>query len=81
MTPRTVRKAERAVHLFWGLVIALYVYGLLPSWGEPVLRWVVVPGIVGSGFAMWFAAPLRRAARRIVGSGAPPGRSRQAASL
>ena len=44
MTPRTVRKAERAVHLFWGLVIALYVYGLLPSWGEPVLRWVVVPG-------------------------------------
>ena len=63
MTPRTVRKAERAVHLFWGLVIALYVYGLLPSWGEPVLRWVVVPGIVGSGFAMWFAAPLRRAAR------------------
>jgi hypothetical protein len=60
MTPRTVRRAERIVHLFWGLVIALYVYGLLPSWGEPVLRWFVVPGIVGSGFAMWFAAPLRR---------------------
>ena len=80
MTPRTVRKAERAVHLFWGLVIALYVYGLLPSWGEPVLRWVVVPGIAGSGFAMWFAAPLRRFARRVVGESAPPGRSRQAAS-
>jgi hypothetical protein len=76
MTPRTVRRAERVVHLFWGGVIALYVYGLLPSWGEPVLRWVVVPGIVGSGFAMWFAAPLRRFARRSV-TGARPGRSRQ----
>ena len=67
MTPRTVRKAERAVHLLWGVVIALYVYGLLPSWGEPALRWVVVPGIVGSGFAMWFAAPLRRALRFVRG--------------
>jgi hypothetical protein len=65
MTPRTVRRAERIVHLFWGLVIALYVYGLLPSWGEPVLRWIVVPGIVGSGFAMWFAAPLRRLIKRL----------------
>lgn len=81
MTPRTVRRAERAVHLFWGLVIALHVYGLLPSWGEPVMRWVVVPGIAGSGFAMWFAAPLRRFAKRVVGSSAPAGRSRQAASL
>ena len=65
MTPRTVRRAERIVHLFWGLMIALYVYGLLPSWGEPVLRWIVVPGIVGSGFAMWFAAPLRRLVKRL----------------
>jgi hypothetical protein len=80
MTPRTVRKGERAVHLFWGVVIALYVYGALPEWGEPVVRWVVVPGIAGSGFAMWFAAPLRRFARTIVGAGAPPGRSRQTAS-
>jgi hypothetical protein len=71
MTPRTVRKAERAVHLFWGLVIASYVYGVLPAWGESIVRWVVVPGIAGSGFAMWFAAPLRRFARRIVGAGAP----------
>ncbi len=81
MTPRTVRRAERTVHLFWGLVIALYVYGVLPSWGEPVLRWVVVPGIVGSGFAMWFAAPLRRSVKKVVGAGAPPGRARQAAPL
>ena len=76
MTPRTVRKAERAVHLIWGLVIALYVYGVLPPWGEPVVRWVVVPGIAGSGLAMWFAAPLRRFAKRIVGAGAQTRRSR-----
>jgi hypothetical protein len=59
MTPRTVRRAERAAHLVWGLVIGLYVYGLLPSWGEPMLRWLVLPAIAASGFAMWFAAPLR----------------------
>jgi hypothetical protein len=52
-------------------VIALYVYGLLPSWGEPVLRLAIVPGIIGSGFAMWFAAPLRGSARRTIGAGAP----------
>ncbi|MGH2581003.1 MAG: hypothetical protein ACRDGP_09195 [Actinomycetota bacterium] len=38
MTPRTMRKAERAVHLVWALGVLLYVYGLLPSWGEPVVR-------------------------------------------
>jgi hypothetical protein len=81
MTPRTVRKAERAVHLFWGVVIALYVYGVLPEWGELAVRWVVVPGIAGSGFAMWFAAPLRRFARRVAGSGALSGRPRQTAVL
>jgi len=68
MTPRTVRRAERAVHLLWGVLIVLYVYGLLPAWGDPLVRWVVVPGIAGSGFAMWFAAPLRRVAKRIVGA-------------
>jgi hypothetical protein len=66
MTARTIRKAERAAHLFWGLVIVLYVYGWMPSWGEPLVRWVVVPGIAGSGFAMWFAAPLRRLARGVL---------------
>ena len=66
MTPRTVRRAERAVHLLWGLLLALYVYDLLPGWGEPVVRWLVVPGIVGSGFAMWFAAPLRRLLKRFI---------------
>ena len=68
MTPRTVRRAEQLVHLLWGLLLALYVYGLLPSWGEPVVRWLVVPGIVGSGFAMWFAAPLRRLFKRASGA-------------
>jgi hypothetical protein len=63
MTPRAVRKSERAVHLVWGVVLGLYVYGLLPSWGEPLVRWVVIPGAVASGFAMWFAAPLRRLMR------------------
>jgi hypothetical protein len=65
MTPRTMRKAERGVHLIWALVLVLYVYGFLPSWGEPAVRWVVIPGIATSGFAMWFAAPLRKAVRRI----------------
>jgi hypothetical protein len=64
MTPRAMRKAERVVHLFWGLVLVLYVYGLLPSWGEPAVRWVVIPGIAASGLAMWFAAPLRKLAKK-----------------
>jgi hypothetical protein len=72
MTPRAVRRGERAVHLLWGLLLALHVYGVLPPWGETVVRWLVVPGLVGSGFAMWFAAPLRRLAKRVVGSRAQP---------
>jgi hypothetical protein len=67
MTPRTMRKAERAVHLVWALLLALYVYGLLPSWGESAVRWAVVPGIAASGFAMWFAAPLRKLFRNVRG--------------
>jgi hypothetical protein len=66
MTPRMVRIAERWVHLGWALLIALYVYGLLPAWGDALVRWVIVPGLVGSGFAMWFAAPLRRLARVVI---------------
>lgn len=65
MRPTTMRRAERWVHLTWGFVIALYIYGLLPAWGEPAVRWLVVPGIAASGCAMWFAAPLRRLNRRI----------------
>jgi hypothetical protein len=64
MTPRTIRKAERAAHLVWGLVIGLHLRAV-PSWGEAMLRWLVVPAIAASGFAMWFAAPLRRLARRV----------------
>lgn len=64
MTPRTVRRAERAAHLLWALLLTLSVYGLLPSWGDTAVRWVVVPAIAGSGFAMWFAAPLRKLLRR-----------------
>ena len=65
MTPGAMRKAERAVHLIWAAILALSVYDLLPSWGEPAVRWLVVPGLVASGFAMWFAARLRRLARRV----------------
>jgi hypothetical protein len=65
MTPTTIRKAERSAHLLWGLVLVLYVYGLLPSWGEPVVRWVVIPAIAASGFAMWFAARLRKLMKRV----------------
>lgn len=63
MTPGTKRKTQRGVHLAWALLLALFVYGLLPSWGESAVRWVVIPGIAASGFAMWFAAPLRRLGR------------------
>jgi hypothetical protein len=65
MTPRNVRRAERTAHLVWGAVIAAYVYGMLPAWGEPVLRWIVIPAAVASGLAMWFAAPIRRLLRRL----------------
>ena len=65
MTPRTIRKAERAAHLVWGLFLTLYVYELLPTWGTPVVRWVVIPASVGSGLAMWFAAPIRRYAKAL----------------
>jgi hypothetical protein len=64
MTPRTMRKAERAIHLIWAALLALYVYGFLPSWGASAVRWLVVPGIAASGFAMWFAAPLRKLFRK-----------------
>jgi hypothetical protein len=67
MSARAMRKAERAVHLVWALVLVLYVYGFLPSWGEPLVRWLVVPGIAASGFAMWFAAPLRKLFRNVRG--------------
>jgi hypothetical protein len=60
-----MRKAERAVHLFWALVLGMYVYELLPSWGDQVTRWLVVPGIAASGLAMWFAAPVRKFVRKI----------------
>jgi hypothetical protein len=80
MTPRTVRRAERVVHLSWGLMLALYVYGLLPGWGEPVVRWLVVPGIVGSGFAMWFAAPLRRLVKRLMAKVGGGGSARNASA-
>ena len=65
MSPRTMRRSERAAHLLWAVVLVLYVYGLLPSWGESAVRWVVVPGIAASGFAMWFAAPLRKLGKRV----------------
>lgn len=68
MTARTIRRAERAAHLIWALMLGLYVYGLLPSWGDMVVRWVVVPGATASGLAMWFAAPLRRFSRRLSSS-------------
>ena len=72
MKPTTVRKAERTAHLAWALLLALYIYGLLPSWEETVLRWVATPALAASGFAMWFAAPLRRFWRRTRPRGRAP---------
>lgn len=65
MTARTIRRAERTAHLLWGVLIAGYAYGALPTWGEPVVRWIVIPGAVASGLAMWFAAPIRQLVRRL----------------
>ena len=45
--------------------MGLYVYGLLPRWGEPLVRWLVIPAAVASGLAMWFAAPIRRHAKAL----------------
>ena len=72
MTSRTIRRAERAAHLIWAAVLILSAYDLLPPWGDPLVRWVVVPAAAASGFAMWFAAPLRRLARRVRSSVAHP---------
>lgn len=47
----------------WAVVLILSVYGLLPSWGDSAVRWVVVPAIAASGFAVWFAAALRKLLR------------------
>jgi hypothetical protein len=41
------------------------------------VRWLVVPGIVASGFAMWFAAPIRRMVRTIMPGRMVGGRSRR----
>jgi len=68
MTPRAMRKAERAVHLVWALVLVLFVYGFLPSWGESAVRWVVVPGIAASGFAAPLSKLFRNARGRLLTS-------------
>jgi hypothetical protein len=36
--PRTVRRAERAVHLSWGTLIILHSYEFLPAWGAPLVN-------------------------------------------
>jgi hypothetical protein len=81
MTPRTMRKAERGVQLVWAVALVLYVYGFLPSWGESAVRWVVIPGIATSGFAMWFAAPLRKLGRRVRALSLPRSGARPARKL
>jgi hypothetical protein len=72
MTPRAVRRAERAAHLVRAALLILAVYDLLPSWGDPLVRWVVVPASAASGFAMWFAAPIRRLVKRVRAAVTPP---------
>jgi hypothetical protein len=64
MTPTSIRKAERGAHFFWGTVPAAQPYGFMPAWSEEIVQWLVFPALAASGFAMWFAARIRKVARR-----------------
>jgi hypothetical protein len=60
---KRVRTRQRWLHLAAGLVVAVYLY-FAPELGTGVVRWLVLPVLVGSGIAMWQWPRLRRLARR-----------------
>lgn len=59
---KRLRDIERVVHIVTGLLIMIYVYSPLAdmSWYSLVIRIVVFPILVGSGFAMWQLPRARR---------------------
>lgn len=61
MRPALQRRLERVVHLVAGVVLIAYVYLPLGDAVAHMVRWVVIPVLVGSGIAMWQAARIRRA--------------------
>jgi hypothetical protein len=72
MTPGQQRKAERAAHLAAAFLVVAYVYLPLGGLAENLIRWVALPALVASGVAMWQAARLRRALKRVRAGGPSP---------
>lgn len=68
-TPRRrTRRFQRIAHLVTGLPVLAYVY-TAPAADAPLtigVRWLAVPVLVATGFAMWLAPRVRR--RRAVRS-------------
>jgi hypothetical protein len=58
------RKLERAVHLAAGVIVIAYIYLPLDDALADVVRWAVLPVLVGSGMAMWQMARIRRVLKR-----------------
>lgn len=65
MSPGQQRKAERVAHLVAAALVAAYVYLPLGDAPANLIRWVALPALVMSGLAMWQAARLRRAFKRL----------------
>jgi hypothetical protein len=64
--PKQTRSRQRALPLFAGLVVVVYVYAA-PELGQAAaagVRWLVLPILIASGVVMWQWPRLRVAARR-----------------
>ena len=59
------RKRERAVHLIAGMILFAYVYVPKGATLDEMIRLVVFPLLALTGVAMWKAAVIRRALRRM----------------
>ena len=68
----SARKRERGVHLVAGVVLFAYVYVPKGAALDELIRLFVFPLLALTGIAMWKAAAVRRALRR-VGRGARAG--------
>ena len=62
---KRVRDVQRFVHLMGGLLLVAYIYTPLGDQHafEALVRFVVVPGLVGTGMAMWQLPRLRKRLR------------------
>ena len=63
--PRQVRDLQRVAHLLAGVMLVTYVYAapLLGAGFTAVVQWVIVPGLVLSGLALWKWHKIRAALR------------------